>query len=116
MISTLNNHACFYYLEFLRRLILTGDKLGVYKTLQTEIGDYLKLLSIDPAEIEVFHSLLKEEIHLFPEERISSDGYVVHILEAGIWSIMTTDNFKDTVLKAINSGGEREKGRGEEWD
>jgi ADP-ribosylglycohydrolase len=37
-------------------------------------------------------------------KQVSSDGYVVHTLEASIWSFMTTDNYKDAVLKAVNLG------------
>jgi len=66
----------------------------------------LNSLSIDPAEIAQFDRLLKEDIYFLPEEKISSDGYVIHTLEASIWSFMTTDNYKDSVLKAINLGGD----------
>jgi ADP-ribosylglycohydrolase len=96
--------AYFYYLEFLRRLIPTGDKFRIYKTLQTEVADHLNSLSIDPAEIAQFNRLLEEDIHLLSEEKISSDEYVLHALEASIWSFMTTGNYKDAVLKAINLG------------
>jgi ADP-ribosylglycohydrolase len=29
---------------------------------------------------------------------------VLHTLEAGIWCLLTTDNYKDAVLKAVNLG------------
>ena len=41
-----------------------------------------------------------------PEERIKSSGYVVDSLEASIWSLITTNSFRDCELKAVNLGGD----------
>ena len=38
------------------------------------------------------------------EDNIKSLGYVIDTLEAAIWCILTTNNYKDTVLKAVNLG------------
>lgn len=38
------------------------------------------------------------------EEHIKSSGYVVDTLEAAIWCLLNTDNYKDCVLKAVNLG------------
>ena len=40
------------------------------------------------------------------EDEIKSTGYVVDTLEASIWCILHTDNYKDCVLKAVNLGGD----------
>ncbi len=40
------------------------------------------------------------------ESDIHSDGYVIHTLEAAIWCLLKTDNFKDAVLKAVRLGGD----------
>ena len=37
-------------------------------------------------------------------DQISSSGYVVHTLEAALWSVWQTDNFRDAVLTAANLG------------
>ena len=39
-----------------------------------------------------------------PEDDIQSSGYVVDSLEAAIWCLITTDTFKDCLLKAVNLG------------
>ena len=39
-----------------------------------------------------------------PEEKIKSNGYVVDTLEAALWCLLNTDNYKDCVLKAVNLG------------
>ena len=36
--------------------------------------------------------------------RVQSSGYVIHTLEASIWCLLTTDNYKEAVLKAVNLG------------
>lgn len=35
---------------------------------------------------------------------IKSSGYVIDTLEASLWCFLTTDNFKDCILKAVNLG------------
>lgn len=96
--------ACFYYLEFARLLLTEKDKFKAYNALQTNVTDYLKSLSIPDSEIVAFDRLLKNDITDLKEEDISSSGYVLHTLEASIWCLLTTDNYKDAVLKAVNLG------------
>ena len=43
-------------------------------------------------------------IDRFEERDIKSGGYVVHTLEASLWVLAKYDNFKDTVLAAVNLG------------
>lgn len=38
------------------------------------------------------------------ESNIRSTGYVVHTLEAAIWSLLNTDSFRDALLLAVNLG------------
>ena len=38
------------------------------------------------------------------EEEIFSTGYVIDTFEAAMWCFLTTDNYKDCVLKAVNLG------------
>lgn len=52
----------------------------------------------------MFDRLLKQNIHELPEENINSSGYVLNTLEASIWCLLTTENYKDSVLKAVNLG------------
>lgn len=96
--------ACFYYVEFARQLFSDKDKFKIYKNLQTEITNHLTSLSINPTEIALFDRLLKNNIHELTEGEIQSSGYVLHTLEASIWCLLTTDNYKDAVLKAVNLG------------
>ncbi len=96
--------ACYYYLEFARQLVEKKDKFEIYENLKKEITDDLLAFSVAPAEVKVFNRLLKGDIYELPAEKIQSSGYVVDTLEAGIWCLLTTSNYKDAVLKAVNLG------------
>jgi len=39
-----------------------------------------------------------------PRAAIKSSGYVVDTLEASLWCLLTTDSYRDCVLKAVNLG------------
>ena len=45
-----------------------------------------------------------DTFHRATRDDIISDGYVVHSLEAAIWCLYTTNNYRDCVLKAVNLG------------
>lgn len=96
--------ACFYFLEFAKQIIEGKDKFEIYKNLQLEVSNHLQSLSINPNEIALFERLLKSDIHNLDESQIQSSGYVLHTLEASIWCLLTTNNYKEAVLKAVNLG------------
>ena len=48
----------------------------------------------------------QEEFAEVEEDAINSSGYVVDSLEAAVWSLITTDSFKECALKAVNLGGD----------
>jgi ADP-ribosyl-[dinitrogen reductase] hydrolase len=96
--------ACFYYLEFAQQLLAQKNKFEIYKSLQTQITNHINSSLIDPTEVALFDRLLKQNIHELSEENIFSRGYVLNTLEASIWCLLTTDNYKDAVLKAVNLG------------
>ena len=46
------------------------------------------------------------DIYKLTREDIKSTGYVVDTLEAALWCLYHTDNYKDCVLTAVNLGGD----------
>ncbi len=96
--------SCFYYLEFARQIINGIDKFQIYRNLQTEVSEHLISLSINPNEIKLFDRLLTGNIYELTDSEIFSSGYVLHTLEASIWCLLTTDNYKAATLKAVNLG------------
>lgn len=98
--------ACFYFLEFARLLLQKVDKFDAYQELQTMMPDFLNSQLINATEISLYDRLLQGRIYELGEEEIFSSGYVLHTLEASIWCILTTDNYADATLKAVNLGSD----------
>jgi ADP-ribosylglycohydrolase len=98
--------ACFYYLEFMVQILAGKDLFKIYNDLQTMIPDFLTTLSIDQSEVGFFNRLLKHNIYELSENEIKSGGYVIETLEAGIWCLLTTEDYKQSVLKAVNLAGD----------
>lgn len=57
-------------------------------------------------EIDYFSRLFSDTFIRLPEDEIKSTGYVVDTLEAAIWCLLTTNNYRECVLKAVNLGGD----------
>ena len=55
-------------------------------------------------ELKHYKRLFKKDFATLPETEIKSSGYVVDTLEAALWSLLNTDNYKDCVLQAVNFG------------
>ena len=76
--------------------------------LQDGIDEGLKLYGKDIANLtELAHVGRLADIREFkdtPVEKIRSTGYVVDTLEAAVWCLLTTDSYKDCLLKAVNLG------------
>lgn len=54
----------------------------------------------DPEVIELSNGSWTQK----SRDEISSEGYVVHTLEAALWSVHTTDSFEQALIKAVNLG------------
>ena len=52
----------------------------------------------------MYKRLFSPDFDKTPASEIKSTGYVVDTLEAAVWCLMTTDNYKDCELKAVNLG------------
>ena len=55
-------------------------------------------------EFEHYKRIFEPDFDKLPTDEIKSSGYVVDALEAALWCLLTTDNYKDCVLKAVNLG------------
>jgi ADP-ribosylglycohydrolase len=96
--------ACFYYLEFAKQLIEGRSKFHIYKDLQTTLPAFYEKVGIDSTEIAHFDRLLQNNIANLPLSEIRSGGYVIETIEACIWCLLTTENYKEAVLTAVNLG------------
>jgi ADP-ribosylglycohydrolase len=96
--------ACFYYLEFARKLLTGNDLYTIYHEVKAEVAAFLDTTTISRDEIKLFDRLLAGNIYDAPESEINSSGYVLHTLEASIWCLLTTTTYTEAVLKAVNLG------------
>jgi len=51
-----------------------------------------------------YSRILKDDISKFELDEISSSGYVVSTLEAAMWLFLNANDYKTTILKAVNLG------------
>jgi ADP-ribosylglycohydrolase len=98
--------ACFIYLEYLRELS-TGmgihlGKVCAYDNLKRDFQNDSPYIARDT--LDKFSRILRQDIRALPEAAIKSGGFVVDTLEAAFWCFLTTDNYRDAVLKAVNLG------------
>ncbi|MBR5479106.1 MAG: ADP-ribosylglycohydrolase family protein [Clostridia bacterium] len=55
----------------------------------------------------VYHEFLHlKGIENAEEDQIGSTGFVIHTLEASLWCLLTTGNYRDCVLRAVNLGSD----------
>lgn len=98
--------ACGLYAYVLRELLSDPSKDAVAVGLNSAKKHYGKFNSnAINSELQYFTKLF-DGIDKLAEREIQSGGYVVHTLEAAIWCLLTTDSYKDCVLKAVNLGGD----------
>lgn len=71
-----------------------------------KIGAYIKKHPEYEAARAKYDRIFHIDFKDIPEEQIRSTGYVVDTLEAALWCFLTTDNYPDCVLKAVNLGSD----------
>ena len=98
--------SCFYYLEFALQLMEGKDKFEIYENLKKTVPEFLNSNKIYSVELTHFDRLINDNINELEEDAIQSGGYVIQTLEASIWCLLTSDTYEDSVLKAVNLGGD----------
>ncbi|MFW5960384.1 MAG: ADP-ribosylglycohydrolase family protein, partial [Chitinivibrionales bacterium] len=96
---------CGIYSLYVRELLCgEGDKYDALADAGEKAEEYYGKRDEYRGELEVFSRILNLTISSLPETEIYSSGYVLHTLEASIWSFLNTSNPHDTILKAVNLG------------
>jgi len=97
--------ACGIYVQFGINLF-NGDvpKVAYEKMKDTVLKYYSKEPYIE--ELKHFSRILTSDISKLPVDSIKSSGYVVDSLEACLWCFLNNDSYKDTVITAVNLGGD----------
>jgi ADP-ribosylglycohydrolase len=94
--------ACFIYLEYLHKLLIGADKAAAYAALRGDFRDGSPFIA--PDILNRFVRVLQFDITTLSETEIRSGGFVIDTLEAALWCFLTTNNYRDAVLKAVNLG------------
>lgn len=91
--------ACKIYTMVLFALLDNSSKDAVRVALKQAYNRYY-----ENPERNHFERLFFDDFHKLASDKIKSTGYVVDTLEAAIWCLMNTDNYKECVLTAVNLG------------
>jgi ADP-ribosyl-[dinitrogen reductase] hydrolase len=94
--------ACTFHGMFVRSLMQNWIALEALKVAQACFAGRYERHS----DFGEFRQAMSETFADTPELDIDSGGYVLDTLTASIWCLLTTDNFSDCVLKAVNLGGD----------
>ena len=94
--------ACVFYGLMVRQLLLGWQPQAALDSARAEFtGCY----GWSP-EFSRFNHILEDDLASLPEGEVVSAGYVLHTLHASLWCLLTTENYRDCVMKAVNLGGD----------
>ena len=97
--------ACGFYCLLVARL-LKGDAPATAHGSAVQFARTLYCKPPFAAQLSHFEKVLSLNLASFPEREISSSGYVVDTLTAAVWCLLTSQTYRETVLKAVNLGGD----------
>lgn len=95
---------CFLYLRFCAHLIAKTPKEKALDMARRELLDFLMAANLPIEELDALATLIKADFAKVARTQVLGSGYVVHSLEAALWSIFNAENYRDTVLGAVNLG------------
>lgn len=90
---------CKIYAQILLALLNDPEESSVVKALKYCGSKYRT-----SSEYFYYYSLYQGHFRSTYIDDIISDGYVVNTLEAAVWCLLNTTNYKECVLKAVNLG------------
>ena len=98
--------ACISLCEFAIQYINLQSIEKAYQTMQQTMLQLLKkeMFIEEDIPFKRFVGLSYEEFKNIELKDIHSTGYVIDTLEASLWCVFNTTNYKDATLKAVNLG------------
>lgn len=102
----MSKYACLMYVEYLLNIIKGIDKYKAYKLMIETVEDLLKSEEKQNRKIisEAYKRILNGKLDKLKENDIKSSGYVVDTLEAVLWIVLNSKDYKEAVLEAVNLG------------
>ena len=74
--------------------------------MQLTVNNFIQKNNHTTKHLKLFDRILKQNIYELKREEINSMGYSLWSLESALWCFLNTDNYEDTVLTAVNLGGD----------
>lgn len=93
--------ACAWHAVWCREALTNAEMAAVLTATNVAMTP-----SLPEAERVVFRRILSGEVLGLPRRQVSSDGYVISTLEASLWCLAHHRSFPETVLAAVNLGGD----------
>ena len=97
--------ACGFYCLLVARL-LNGEAPAAAHAATIRIAGTFYRQHKFATELRHFEKLFSLKLTALAESEIFSSGYVVDTLTASVWCLLTSKNYRETVLKAVNLGGD----------
>ena len=99
--------ACALYCLLVKRLLAGSESRKMLsRWLGNHSAGFMSRRHSSRKEITFSQFLETAKLGGAPEMEIDSSGYVMHTLTASIWCLLTSGSFEETVLKAVNLGGD----------
>ncbi|MEI0564053.1 ADP-ribosylglycohydrolase family protein [Brachyspira pulli] len=92
--------ACVIYTAIVLNLI---NDMKIEEAINKALKDSFNYYK-NEKEINNYKRIFDSDFKKLNDTKIQSSGYVVNTLEASIWILLNTSNYKDAVLKAVNLG------------
>lgn len=98
--------SCFLYLEIAHHLYEGANPMEAYKQGIKSAASFATEQRFPEKEMRLFERVLDGRLPHLQRFQIHSSGYVIHSLEASLWSLLTSRNYEECVLKAVNLGAD----------
>ncbi len=96
--------SCFLYLEFAHALMKGASPKEAHSALIKTARGFFRNKDYDHKELGRFDRVLDSKFAKASKSAIRGSGYVLHSLEASIWCLLNTADYKGAVLEAVNLG------------
>lgn len=95
---------CFLYLRFCHHIIEKETKAKALDQARRELLDFLMVANLPIEELDALATLIQADFANLARTQVQGSGYVVECLEAALWCIFNAEDYRETVLKAVNLG------------
>lgn len=98
--------ACGFFSLLVRGLLEEMPAKDAFALALRDFRTFYEAEAYWAAEMDYFQLLLAGDLDRRPIGEIDSSGYVIHTLTASIWCLLTTNDYRECMLKAVNLGGD----------